>query len=88
METVTLPFADWYVNRSVSVVNSLQLCCASVSDPLSFSLQNFQPEPRKDHAVVMARYAHEISIKFIEVANDLELVLGYVSCYLESLRHL
>ena len=26
----------------------------------------------------MARFAHECSIKFIEVANELELALGYV----------
>ena len=75
-----LPFADWYVDRTVSLLNPLQLYYVSVPDLLSFSLQNFQPEPRKDHAVVMARYAHECSIKFIEVANDLELVLGYVLC--------
>lgn len=34
------------------------------------------PEPRRDHAVAMVRFAKEISNKMVEVTNKLEESLG------------
>jgi class 3 adenylate cyclase len=36
------------------------------------------PEPRSNHAPVMARFAHDCALKFREVVKKLDVMLGYV----------
>ena len=36
------------------------------------------PEPRDDHAVVMAKFARDCMHKMLDLVHKLEVVLGYV----------
>jgi class 3 adenylate cyclase len=67
LETIFQAFDDLARKRRVFKVETVGDCYVAVTG---------LPEPRKDHAVVMARFAHDCMIKMHSLVKKLELTLG------------
>jgi class 3 adenylate cyclase len=67
LETVYHAFDQIAKRRGVFKVETVGDCYVAVAG---------LPEPRKDHAVVMARFAHDCNIKLHRLLKDLEVTLG------------
>jgi class 3 adenylate cyclase len=75
LETVYHAFDQIAKRRRVFKVETVGDCYVAVAG---------LPEPRKDHAVVMARFAHECNLKLHRLVKELEVTLvgpdaGYLS---------
>lgn len=62
-----LPKLTSFPSRLLSVVETIGDCYVAVCG---------LPEPRSDHAVVMARFSRECLVKFSETVKQLEVTLG------------
>jgi class 3 adenylate cyclase len=67
LETIFQAFDDRARKRRVFKVETVGDCYVAVTG---------LPEPRKDHAVVMARFAHDCMVKMHSLVKKLELTLG------------
>jgi class 3 adenylate cyclase len=67
LETLYNSFDKVARRRAVFKVETIGDCYVAVTG---------LPEPRDDHAIVMAKFARECMVKMVAIVNDLELVLG------------
>jgi class 3 adenylate cyclase len=67
LETVYHAFDQIAKRRGVFKVETVGDCYVAVAG---------LPEPRKDHAVVMARFAHDCNLKLHRLVKELEVTLG------------